>query len=135
MHSSDTIEVGDITIRVVASDELIESFEAVLPRAGLGPDLHYHTGMDEIFFVHSGKVAITCGDTETIASAGMVVRVPKMTPHAWKSVDGPARLLFTFIPGSRQRHYLEELGELSRSGASWQEGIAALQEKYDNKPL
>ena len=135
MEANDHIRIGEMTIRVVVSDELIESFDAEIPQAGLGPDLHYHTGMDEIFFVHSGKVAITSGDTKIVASAGMVVRVPKMTPHGWKSVDGPARLLFSFIPGGGQRKYLEELGELSRSGASWREGIGMLQEKYDNKPL
>jgi mannose-6-phosphate isomerase-like protein (cupin superfamily) len=135
MDSNSQISFGDMSIRVVVSDALIESFDATLPRAGLGPGLHYHTNMDEIFYVQSGRVAITCGETEIVATAGMVVRVPKMTRHGWKSVDGPARLLFSFIPGGNQKMYLTELGELSRSGASWAEGIAVLQSKYDNKPL
>lgn len=135
MNPNTQLTIGEMTIRVVVSDELIESFEAAIPRAGLGPDLHYHTGMDEIFYVQSGKVAITCGDTQVVATPGMIVRVPKMTPHEWKSVDGPARLLFSFIPGGNQAMYLAELGELASQGASWREGIGALREKYDNKPL
>ena len=31
--------------------------------------------------------------------------------------------------------YLRELAELANSGASWSEGIAVLQRKYDNKPV
>ncbi len=135
MSSHPDITAGGITIRVVVSDELIESFDATISGAGLGPDWHFHTSMDEIFYVQSGKVAIRYADTEVIATPGTIVRVPKMTPHEWKSVDGPARLLFSFIPGGNQVSYLTELGELAKDGTSWRESIAALQEKYDNTPL
>lgn len=129
------IRIGEMTIRVVVADELIQSFEASMPRSGLGPGLHLHTGMDEIFYVKAGKVRITSGDSVVVASAGDIIRVPKMTPHQWQSVDGPAAMLFTFIPGQNQVGYLMELAELSNSGNSWSEGIAALQTKYDNRPL
>ncbi len=128
------IRIGEMTIRVVVADELIQSFEASMPRGGLGPGLHRHRGMDEIFYVKSGKV-ITSGDSTVVAVAGDVVRVPKMTPHRWQSVDGPAEMLFTFIPGQNQVSYLRDLAALENSGASWNEGIAALREKYDNEPL
>ena len=135
MPPNTQITIGEMSLRVVVSDELIESFDATMPKAGLGPDLHYHTAMDEIFYVQSGKIAITRGDEEIIATPGMIVRVPKMTRHGWKSIEGPARMLFSFIPGGRQAYYLAELGELANQGASWREGIGKLQEKYDNKPL
>lgn len=128
------IHIGEMTIRVVVADDLIQSFEASMPTSGLGPGLHLHTGMDEIFYVKSGKVRITSGDSVVVASAGDIVRVPKMTPHQWQS-EGPAEMLFTFIPGQNQVGYLRELAELSNSGKSWSEGIAALQKKYDNRPL
>ena len=138
MNSEQTnslIQIGEMTIRVVVADDLIQSFEASMPRSGLGPGLHLHTGMDEIFYVKAGKVRITSGDSVVVASAGEIVRVPRMTPHQWQSVDGPAEMLFTFIPGQNQVGYLRELAELSNSGRSWDEGIAALQNKYDNRPL
>src|SRR5689334_815625 len=122
MNSPETIQVGETSIRVIVADELIQSFEASLPRGGLGPGLHLHTKMDEIFYVVAGKVEITVGDATIVATVGDVVRAPKMTPHKWQSVDGPAKLLFTFIPGQGQIHYLKELAELSNSGASWSEG-------------
>jgi mannose-6-phosphate isomerase-like protein (cupin superfamily) len=134
-YTNSILHIGEMTIRVVVADDLIQSFEASMPRSGLGPGLHLHTGMDEIFYVTSGKVRITSGDLVVMASPGDVVRVPKMTPHQWQSVDGPAQMLFTFIPGQNQVGYLRELAELSNSGKSWNEGIAALQTKYDNRPL
>jgi mannose-6-phosphate isomerase-like protein (cupin superfamily) len=135
MNPDSEFSIGDMTVRVIVSDSLIEAFEAILPRAGLGPDRHFHTGMDEIFYVQSGKVEIHQGDTKVIATPGMVVRVPKLTEHEWKSVEGPARMLFSFVPGNRQTRYLRELSALAQSGASWQESIAVLREKYDNQPV
>lgn len=129
------LRIGEMTIRIVVADELIQSFDATMPTAGLGPGLHLHTQMDEIFYVVSGKVAITCGDSTILAAPGDVVRVPKMTPHKWQSAEAPARMLFSFVPGNNQVHYLTELAELANSGRSWEEGIAVLQANYDNKPL
>jgi len=129
------LRIGEMTIRVVVADELIQSFDATMPTTGLGPGLHLHTRMDEIFYVVSGKVAITSGDSTFLAGPGDVVRVPKMTPHQWQSAEAPARMLFSFLPGNDQVHYLTELAELAHSGRSWEEGITALQAKYDNKPV
>lgn len=129
------IQVGNILIKVIVSSDLIESFDSEVTAANVGPDLHYHTQMDEVFFIQSGNVRITLDGEEIEATPGMVVRVPKMTPHAWKSHSGPCRLLVTFIPGTRQTAYLKDLGELIRSGDSWREGVTSLQKKYDNIPL
>jgi mannose-6-phosphate isomerase-like protein (cupin superfamily) len=100
-----------------------------------GPGLHYHTKMDEIFYIMEGKVEVTKGDEKIIATPGSLVRIPKLTHHGFHSIIGPARLLVTFIPGGGQVQYLYELGELMKSGSSWREGIGALQEKYDVHPL
>ena len=89
MDSSNHIRIGEMTIRVVVSDELIESFDAEIPCAGLGPDLHYHSGMDEIFFVQSGKVAITYGDMKVVASAGMIVRAIDRELGVSETARGP----------------------------------------------
>ena len=129
------IQFGEFQIKVIVSDGLIESFDSEVTAPGVGPDLHYHTRMDEIFFIQSGTVLITVDREQIVATPGMIVRVPKMTPHAWKSQDGPARLLITFIPGAQQTMYYKELGELVRSGDSWREGNGILQKKYDNIPL
>lgn len=129
------IDVGEISIEVLIVNDLIESFDSVLKTENTGPGLHYHTRMDEIFYVTEGKIEVTKGDQQIIATPGTVVRIPKLTHHGFHSIEGPARLLVTFIPGGGQVQYLYELGELIKSGASWRDGIGALQEKYDVHPL
>jgi len=135
MESKQHFKVGEISIDVLVSNELIESFDSKVLAEGAGPGLHYHTKMDEIFFIQSGKFKLQRGEEEIIASAGATIHVPKNTPHGWKTLEAPSRLLVTFIPGGNQLMYLTELGELSRSGASWKEGITELQKKYDCIPL
>jgi len=129
------IEIGHLSIEVLVANDLIESFDSEIKKEGAGPGLHYHTKMDEIFYMISGKVEVTVGEEKIVATPGTVVRVPKLTHHAFHSVDGPARLLVTFIPGANQVMYLTELAALVKTGASWREGIGALQEKYDVHPL
>jgi mannose-6-phosphate isomerase-like protein (cupin superfamily) len=129
------IDVGAISIEVLIVNNLIESFDSVLKTENTGPGLHYHTKMDEIFYIMEGKVEVTKGDEKIIATPGSLVRIPKLTHHGFHSIIGPARLLVTFIPGGGQVQYLYELGELMKSGSSWREGIGALQEKYDVHPL
>ena len=66
----------------IVSSDLIESFDSEVTAANVGPDLHYHTQMDEVFFIQSGNVRITLDGEEIVAAPGMVVRVPKMSPRS-----------------------------------------------------
>ena len=135
MREGEHIQVGEISIEVLVAHDLIQSFDSRFISKGTGPGLHYHTKMDEIFHVISGKFEIHRAGEEITATPGMTVHVPKNTPHGFKSLEAPSRLLVTFIPGGNQIMYLTELGELSKSGASWKEGIKELQKKYDCIPL
>ena len=129
------IDVGEISIDVLIVNDLIESFDSMLKSENTGPGLHYHTKMDEIFYITERKVEVTKGDQKIIDTPGTVARIPRLTHHGFHSMEGPERLLVTFIPGGGQVQYLYELGELMKSGSSWREGIGALQEKYDVHPL
>ncbi|MGI9533948.1 MAG: cupin domain-containing protein [Thermodesulfobacteriota bacterium] len=135
MSKNQHLQVGEISIDVLVANNLIESFDSEVQAEGAGPGLHHHTKMDEIFYIQSGKFKINRGDEEIVATPGMTVHVPKNTPHGWKALEDRSRLLVTFIPGANQLMYLKELGELSKSGASWKEGITELQKKYDCIPL
>ena len=66
----------------IVSSDLIESFDSEVTAANVGSDLHYHTQMDEVFFIQSGNVRITLDGEEIVAAPGMVVRVPKMSPRS-----------------------------------------------------
>ena len=134
MNRFSAFQVGQIVIQPLVSDPLIESFDSDVRAADHGPGLHFHTKMDELLYIISGRVKVTRGTESILAVAGDVIHIPKRTPHAWKSYEGPAHLLVTFIPGNDQLSYLKELGQLAQSGVSWEEGISALQRKYDNNP-
>jgi len=129
------IDVGEISIYVLIVNDRIESFDSVLKSKNTGPGLHYHTKMDENFYITEGKVEVTKGDQKIIATLGTAARIPRLTHHRFHSMESPERLLVTFIPGGGQVQYLYELGELMKSGASWRDGIGALQEMYDVHPL
>ncbi len=135
MANNKHIDIGDISIDIVVVSRLIESFDTVLKTQGLGPGLHYHTKMDEILYIQSGEVMVTVGDEQIIATPGTVVQVPKMTPHAFKSHEGPATLLVSYVPGANQVMYLTELEELHNTGSTWREGIDQLEKHYDNHPV
>ncbi len=56
---------------------------------GYGPFLHQHP-YSETFVVQSGKALLTVGDDELLGLGGMILVVPKFTPHKF-SVIGPER--------------------------------------------
>lgn len=65
-----------------------------------GPPLHYHEEREEIFEVLAGRFRFHCAGEEFEVSPGGSVVVPRKSVHGWVNLGpGPARLLFTFVPG------------------------------------
>ncbi|MDQ2846122.1 MAG: cupin domain-containing protein [Actinomycetota bacterium] len=65
---------------------------------GDGPYLHMHP-YPETFVIRVGKALFTVGGEEQIEEAGMVLVVPKLTPHKF-AVIGPDRFVSTNIHAS-----------------------------------
>ncbi len=73
---------------VVVLDQLQPSFTT-------GPDFHRHDNADEVFYVISGKGAVTVSDQEHALAAGDIAFVPNGMNHIISvSSDGPMELLF-----------------------------------------
>lgn len=84
-----------------------------LPHGGatssLAPPLHRHLWQDETFHVLSGTARFTLGNggrgrsTETLASAGEVVVIPRRTAHTFCNASGQDGLVLEFVldPASR----------------------------------
>jgi len=73
--------------------------EADVP-AFTGPPLHYHEEREEIFEVLDGRFRFLCAGDEFEAGPGTSVVIPRNSVHGWVNLGaGPARLLFTFVPG------------------------------------
>jgi quercetin dioxygenase-like cupin family protein len=66
---------------------------------GDGPPLHTHTHEDETIVVVDGSIECECGDDTWSGGPGTVFFMPRGLPHTFRSLDGPATILFLITPG------------------------------------
>jgi mannose-6-phosphate isomerase-like protein (cupin superfamily) len=84
-----------------------------MPPHGPGPDLHFHRGISESFFVLSGSVALHNGQQWVDAAPGDFLYVPVGGLHAFRNTtDEPASMLLLFAPGAPREGYFEGLREV-----------------------
>ena len=68
--------------------------------------LHTHRDAEEAFYVLSGEVAAWVGESETVATAGTFLLVPRGTPHALRRLgDEPVRMLTLVSPPGFERFF------------------------------
>ena len=68
----------------------------VLPAGGEDPQSPH--GQDEVYFVVSGRAAITVGEETTQVARGSVVYVPAGVPHRFHHISEDLRVLVVFSP-------------------------------------
>ena len=66
---------------------------------GDGPPLHEHVHEDETIHVLQGRMEVDCGDERWTGGTGSTFFLPRRLPHTFRSVDGPATILFIVTPG------------------------------------
>lgn len=74
---------------------------------GQGPPPHTHRHQDETIFVISGVIEAECGDELFTAREGALVFLPRHFQHTFRSVGGPAEILFIETPGRLDEFFLE----------------------------
>ncbi|MFC9441022.1 cupin domain-containing protein [Nocardia sp. NPDC057030] len=73
--------------------------ESIIPPRTPGPPQHRHAQHDEGFYIISGTLRFTAGDTYHDVTAGTLVMVPPGAPHTFANItDQPAVMLSTFSP-------------------------------------
>ncbi len=109
--------------------------EITLPPHTPGPPQHRHAQHDEGFYVLSGSVRFTVGQTDYDAGAGTWVMVPPGAPHTFANVsDEPAAMLNTFTPDLYVQ-YFRDLKDMVESGQPLTPGsVAAVWTKYGTEP-
>ena len=86
------------------------------PGGGVTP--HVHPAMEERFHVLAGRPSFLAGKEWRTAAPGEVVVVPAGVRHAYRNDgDEPAHVRCDVRPPSSLQAFLEEVAELSRSGA------------------
>lgn len=66
---------------------------------GDGPPVHAHTLEDETIVVLDGSIECECGQDTWSGGPGTVFFMPRGLPHTFRSLDGPATILFLITPG------------------------------------
>jgi quercetin dioxygenase-like cupin family protein len=81
-----------------------------------GPPQHRHAQHDEGFYVVSGTVHFTVGETTHVAPAGTLAMIPPGAPHTFANHgDVPAVMLNTFTPDLYVR-YFRDLRDMIAGG-------------------
>ncbi|MEU2714458.1 cupin domain-containing protein [Streptomyces sp. NPDC007205] len=99
----ETIRLGPAQIRILedgsTTGHRLGMAEITLPPHTEGPPQHRHAQHDEGFYVVSGTVHFTVGETTHVAPAGTLAMVPPGAPHTFANLgDEPAVMLNTFTP-------------------------------------
>ena len=106
---------------------------SVAPGFDTGP--HYHTKIEEFFYVLEGEVDLRSGGRFVRGGPGTFVFVPPGAVHSYGNPgSAPARVLFmTSPPGFEQ--YFEELAQLvAKGGRPDPESLAQLRARHDTTP-
>jgi len=93
---------------------------------------HYHTKIEEIFYVLDGELTLRSGDRVVQGGPGTFVFVPIGAVHAFGNPGSrPARMLLVTAPPGHERYFEELSALLATGGPPDPEAIAALRRKYD----
>jgi mannose-6-phosphate isomerase-like protein (cupin superfamily) len=77
-----------------------------------GPALHYHTEIDEWFYVLQGEFLIKVGEETYDARAGDSVFGPRMVPHTFAKVGKEeGKLLTLFQPAGKMEAFFKAISE------------------------
>jgi quercetin dioxygenase-like cupin family protein len=99
---------------------------------GFDTGRHYHTAMEEFFFVLEGKVDLRSGDRVVSGEPGTFVFVPPGVVHAiTNSGTKRARLLLGCVPPGHENYFDELAALLAKEGPPDPALVGALRKKYD----
>jgi mannose-6-phosphate isomerase-like protein (cupin superfamily) len=103
---------------------------------GFDTGAHYHTRIEEFFYMLEGELELRCGDRVIEATPGTFVFVPVGTPHGIANRGSQrARMLLGCLPAGHENYFDELAALLARGGAPDPVAIGALRSRYDTIQL
>ncbi|MHB9857169.1 cupin domain-containing protein [Streptomyces sp. YIM S03343] len=100
-----------------------------------GPPQHRHAEHDEGFYVVSGTVHFTVGETTHAAPAGTLAMIPPGAPHTFANLgDTPAVMINTFTPDLYVRYFRELRDMIAGGGELTPESTAEVMSRYATVP-
>lgn len=99
----------DVVVRATGEETggHYDLLELTIPPGPAVTPLHIHHENDEAMYVLEGTLLVQLGEERHVLPEGAFANAPQGMPHTYANVgDGPARVLFTLVPGDHW-HYLE----------------------------
>ena len=131
---------GPATVRIIedgsTTSHRLGMAEIVLAPHTTGPPQHRHAQHDEGFYVVSGTVRFTSGQTSFDAAPRTLVMVPPGAPHTFANVgDEPAVMLNTFTPDLYVQ-YFRDVHDLAADGRPPSAAaLAGVMARYATEPV
>lgn len=103
---------------------------------GFDTGAHYHTRIEEFFYVLEGELDLRKGDDVIHAGPGTFVHVAPGTAHFIANRGAkPARILLGCMPPGHEGYFAELSVLLAKDGPPDPEAVGALRKKYDTIQL
>jgi mannose-6-phosphate isomerase-like protein (cupin superfamily) len=103
---------------------------------GFNTGAHYHTEIEEIFYVLEGELDLRCGERSVRGGPGTCVFVPPGAAHAFgNSGSAPGRMLLITAPPGHEKYFDELRDLIAKGGKPDPDALAKLRAKYDTVQL
>jgi quercetin dioxygenase-like cupin family protein len=133
-ESGETLSLRGTKARVLttAATSIGASTFEFVAAPGWDTGSHFHSKIEEQFYVIDGELELRAGDRLITGQPGTFIAVPPGTAHGFANRGTlPARMLLVATPPGHEQYFAELADILSRSGAPDPEEIAALRARFD----
>jgi quercetin dioxygenase-like cupin family protein len=135
----ETIQLGPVQMRILedggTTGHRLGIGEITIAPHTQGPPQHRHAQHDEGFYVVSGTVHFTIGETTHVAPAGTLAMIPPGAPHTFANLgDTPAVMLNTFTPDLYVQYFRDLRDMISGGQAPTPEATVAVMSRYATVP-
>ena len=135
----ETIQLGSTQMRILedgtTTGHRLGIGEITIAPHTQGPPQHRHAQHDEGFYVVSGTVHFTIGETTHEAPAGTLAMIPPGAPHTFANLsDTPAVMLNTFTPDLYVQYFRDLRNMISGGQELTPESTIAVMSRYATVP-
>ncbi|MFL4910366.1 cupin domain-containing protein [Streptomyces sp. MMS24-I2-30] len=135
----ETIRLGPTQIRILedggTTAHRLGIAEIILAPHTQGPPQHRHAQHDEGFYVVSGTVHFTVGETVHAAPAGTLAMIPPGAPHTFANLgDEPAVMVNTFTPDLYVQYFRDLRNMIAGGREPTPESTVAIMSRYATVP-
>ncbi|MET7778743.1 MULTISPECIES: cupin domain-containing protein [Streptomyces] len=135
----ETIQLGPTQMRILedgsTTGHRLGIGEITIAPHTQGPPQHRHAQHDEGFYVVSGTVHFTIGETTHVAPVGTLAMIPPGAPHTFANLgDTPAVMLNTFTPDLYVQYFRDLRNMIAGGQELTPESTVAVMSRYATVP-